>query len=197
MNFQNKETLYHYFHSVIDTEVNEQIKALEKDIERLKYETQVSIENDLKDEQLNTLKLAEAEMNRSYHLRLAAYQRELDVKIMKKRNESIQVLFSRLSAYLKEYITTRAYQTWIETALKSIDLSTIVKIHIDPKDAYLKEKFQTFKALELKEGLIGGAVLFEASGKKIFDISFKNRLFEAEDWFYSHVEWQTSGESHE
>lgn len=197
MNYQNKETLYHYFHSVIDAEVTAQLKALEEDIERLKYETQVSIENDLKEEQANTLKLAEAEMNRSYHLKLAAYQRELDVKIMKKRNVSIQELFHRLDDYLKQFIHTKDYVQWIENVLSNIDLKTITKIQIDPKDSYLIDKLKDFNDVIHVDGLIGGAIFFEDSLKKVIDVSFKNRLKEAESWFYSNVQWPTSGDLNE
>lgn len=197
MNYHNKDTLSAYFKSVIEAEVKAQTEQLQADIDRLKYEAQVSIENNLKEEQENTLRMAEAEMNRSYHLKLAAYQRELDINVMKKRNESIQILFRRLKEFLAAYIHTPEYEKWVDAQFKSRDLSDIQKIHIDAKDTKIKEFIDSSIPIEIKDGILGGAILFEKSGKKIIDLSFRNRLEEAEEWFYSHVKWPTSGEAHE
>ena len=49
---------------------------LQKDVDALKYEAQVSIEEELKEEQDNVIEVAKVELEREYHFKLATLQRE-------------------------------------------------------------------------------------------------------------------------
>jgi len=48
MNYQNRDDLYLYFKKIIDGEVEKLADQLQKDGDALKYEAQVSIEEELK-----------------------------------------------------------------------------------------------------------------------------------------------------
>ena len=82
MNYQNRDDLYLYFKKVIDDEVAKLAVQLQKDIDELKQEAQVTIEKELQEEQDVIIDVTKLEIERDHHFKIAKLQREKDLEIM-------------------------------------------------------------------------------------------------------------------
>ncbi|MGE4341981.1 MAG: hypothetical protein AB7E23_02625 [Bacilli bacterium] len=193
MNYQNRDDLYLYFKKIIDGEVEKLADQLQKDVDALKYEAQVSIEEELKEEQDNVIEVAKVELEREYHFKLAKLQREKDLEVMRERRELLNQLFARLEGELLKFREEKAYATWIASRVKKYKLDGCNLIQVDAHDEAVVKVLNN-PNIERVEGVIGGFIAYTKDGKNVIDESFKNRINEAKKWFYDHAEWFSDGE---
>ncbi len=188
MKYQNKSDLLAYFQHQIEKEVSEELQSLHKEIEKLKYDAKIAIEKELKEEQEKTVALTKAEWTRNYQLKLAEYQRKLDLTVINKRTQLINELFDALEKKLKQFTKKDQYNTWIETRLNQWKDLNIKMVQVDPTDTHIGQSLGDI-SVEHKPGLIGGFVIYTHDSNKIIDESFKQRIAEAKEWFYQNVKW--------
>ncbi len=194
MNYQNRDDLYLYFKKIIDGEVAKLAEQLQQDVDALKYEAQVSIEQELKEEKESHLDVARQEMEREYHFKLAKLQREKDLEVMRERRELLNQLFARLEGELIKFKESKDYQKWLSKKIKSYQLDGCNLIEVDAGDDVIKSLIKTPNVKTI-EGLIGGFIAYTNDGKNVIDESFKKRMSEAKIWFYDHAEWFSDGEA--
>ena len=193
MDYQNKEELYFYFKKIIDGEVAKIVDQLQKDIDALKEEAQVSIEKELKEEQIAFVNSERQNLEHEYNLKLSNFQRNKDMEIMHQRQELLLQLFSRLEAQLTSFVDSDKYKKWLKNKVSLYDLSTFKLIQIASNDSIAKNEFKNQK-VEFVNDLIGGFVAYTMDGKNIIDESFKKKISEAKKWFYDHAEWSSEEE---
>lgn len=192
MNHQNKDTLYLYFKKNIDGEVAKVVEALEKDVEALKYEAKISIEQELKEEHAHLIDVTTAELSREYRFKLADLQREQDLLVMKKRRELLDELFTRLEQALIQFRQSDDYQPWLAKKLKDAHQENWVRVQMDAADEVGIQMVK--QPVEKVYGLIGGFIAYTKDGKNVIDESLKNRIDESKKWFYDHAQWFSDGE---
>lgn len=193
MNYQNRDDLYLYFKKIIDGEVEKLAVQLQKDIDELKYEAQVSIEQELKEELGNIVDIKRQEIEREYHFKLAAVQREKDLEVMRERRELLNALFARLEGELLKFRESSEYKKWLDKRIKRYKLNNCNLIEVDRQDDQITNVINN-PNLTSKDGLIGGFIAYTKDGKNVIDESFKSRIEAAKKWFYDHAEWFSEGE---
>lgn len=192
MNHQNKDTLYLYFKKNIDGEVAKVVEALEKDIEALKYEAKISIEQELKEEHAHLIDVTTTELSREYRFKMADLQREQDLLVMKKRRELLDELFTRLEQSLIQFRQSDDYLTWLTKKLSIAHQENWVRVQMDAADEVGMQMLK--HSVEKVFGLIGGFIAYTKDGKNVIDESLKNRIDESKKWFYDHAQWFSDGE---
>lgn len=193
MDYQNKEELYFYFKKIIDGEVAKIVDQLQKDIDELKEQAQVSIEKELKEEQKNYINSEVQNLEHEYNLKLASFQRNKDLETMHNRQELLEQLFSHLEKELIEFCHGEKYKKWLKKRAALYDLSSFKLVQICVGDETARNEFKSLKIEEVND-LIGGFIAYTNDGKNIIDESFKKKIVEAKKWFYDHAEWSSDEE---
>lgn len=195
MDGQKKDSLYFYFKKTIDAEVDKRVKALEEEIASLKQQAQVSIEKELKEEQDNIINIKKSDLEREYQLKLASYQRKLDLEVMDHRQKLLEEIFNRLINEINVFVASKDYEKWFKQSLSGYKLADYRKIAIDKNDKVAAKIIKdTDLELVLEDNLIGGFIIYSKDEKTLSDESLKNRINESHAWFYDNAAWFNEGE---
>ena len=103
-----------YFKSIIDQEVEKVSSQLQEDVDKLKHEAQVTIEQELKEEQDIKIDATKQELEREYHFKIAHLQREKRFRNYAATSQLLDQLFSRLEGELTRFRESAEYSVWID-----------------------------------------------------------------------------------
>ena len=196
MEYQNNDELYQYFKRTIDAEVNQKVVALEKEIAILKDQAQASMEKELQENQKNLLHLYQSDLEKEHQLKLAAYQRKIDLAVIEKRQKLLDDIFAKLQEEIIAFVASPDYLPWLTKKMDKYDLHQYRKIIIAPHDKIILNLLKKSNLERVEQSdLIGGFIIFADDGKTLLDESLKNRLLEAHDYFYDHAQWFAEGDN--
>lgn len=191
MEQNNKDELYFFFKKSIEEEIAKISDELQNDIDNLKEQAQVSINEELSEEQRSLVEAERHSLDRQNNLKIVSLQQEKRIAQMNKKQELLESLFLELEEKLQAFAKSPEYRSWIVKKISLYDLNNWSSVQIDKEDLIAQEELKNIE-INLSSALIGGFVALTKDGKTSIDESFKKKIKEARRWFYDHVEWKSS-----
>jgi len=190
MEQNNKDALYFFFKKSIEEEIAKITDELQNDIDSLKKQAQVSINDELSEEQRSLVEAERQSLDRQNNLKIISLQQEKRIVQMNKKQELLESLFLELEEKLLAFVKSPEYRSWLVKKISLYDLNNWSSVRIDQEDLIAQEELKNIET-NLDSGLIGGFVALTKDGKTLIDESLKKKIKESRRWFYDHVEWKS------
>jgi V/A-type H+-transporting ATPase subunit E len=193
LDYNTNERIYIYFENEIKRLSAKQSDLLRKEINDLKEKELEKIEKELKESIENAAKREIKELQVDHSYEINKILADNSQKLMKRRLEMLEVVFSEVQARLMKYVTSKAYEELINSKLKDIadkfsGCSVVFKVKpsdkilIDCLKANYKHKYKIELDPKIK---IGGFAIFCDIMNIEIDETIDFRLQEQKEWFYA------------
>ncbi len=193
MDYNTNERIYIYFENEIKRLSAKQAEALRKEITDLKDKELKKIEKELKENIENAAKREIKELRVDHSYEINKILTENSMKLRKRRQEMLEVVFTEVQTRLMKYVTSADYKEMINNKLKDVadkfsGCSVVFKVCSTDKIivSCLKENYRHKYAIETDPKIkIGGFAIFCDTMNIEIDETIDFRLKEQKEWFYA------------
>ncbi len=186
-----KDKLEQYFRDEICRVSTLQIEQLEDEIEGIRTQTLKEVEANAKRDVEVSCEQELRELQSDYSTRISRLHDETDRRLMKKRNELAEMIFSDVIKEIDKFTESDSYEQLLadhakELAQRNYPNPKIYLRETDMKYANVIQKGFDFDIAILPDDTIiyGGLRLESIEGGIVVDETFDSLLIEQREWFY-------------
>ncbi|MDM8156258.1 V-type ATP synthase subunit E [Amedibacillus dolichus] len=186
-----KDKLEQYFREEIQRVSEQQLQALDEEIETIREQTLAQLETSAQRDAGAACEQELRELQSEYAVRLSRLHDETDRRLMKKRNELAESVFSEVIEKIREFTESKDYEALLSD--KARELSQLSYPH---PSIYVREADLSY-ADQIRNAFTDGAEVcaddsIRYGGMRleclvsgiVIDETFDARLNEQKEWFY-------------
>ena len=181
-----KDKLEQYFREEIQRVSEQQLQALDEEIETIREQTLAQLEASAQRDAGAACEQELRELQSEYAVRLSRLHDETDRRLMKKRNELAESVFSEVIEKIREFTESKDYEALLSD--KARELSQLSYPH---PSIYVREADLSY-ADQIRNAFADGAEVCADDSIRleclvsgiVIDETFDARLNEQKEWFY-------------
>lgn len=187
-----KDELEQYFKDEIQRINQIELACIEKDIDEIREKAIEELESSVQQEAHMYYEQEFKELQSEHAVQLSKLHEETNRKLMKKRKELSESVFTQVKQQLESFVASDAYVDFLCDKVKRFAEYGYedVILYLSKHDMMLKDQLQNAygKACEImqdEEIVLGGVRLECLKNGRIVDETFDTVLEEQKDWFYT------------